>query len=143
MRPARPRHRSFHGRAALLSVLATLSTGGCTLLVGAQLSDKPEGTGYDGGAGGGSGGASNSNSNSNSTSDSAHASSTGTASSSTATTTSNSSSAGGLMCPGGFADCDGSPANGCEANLSNDLANCGACHQSCMQGEKCHKGMCQ
>jgi len=31
----------------------------------------------------------------------------------------------------GFQDCDGAAANGCEADLRSDLANCGACRSSC------------
>lgn len=34
-------------------------------------------------------------------------------------------------CAVGFADCDGTTANGCEAQLSSDLANCGACGNAC------------
>jgi len=30
-------------------------------------------------------------------------------------------------CVGGFGNCDGNPANGCEANLASDPSNCGAC----------------
>jgi hypothetical protein len=30
-------------------------------------------------------------------------------------------------CAAGFGDCDGAPANGCEANLRTDRANCGRC----------------
>jgi hypothetical protein len=34
-------------------------------------------------------------------------------------------------CPVGWADCDGNPANGCEARLGSDAANCGACGHAC------------
>jgi hypothetical protein len=34
-------------------------------------------------------------------------------------------------CEAGFADCDGMVANGCEVDLSSDLANCGACNNMC------------
>jgi hypothetical protein len=34
-------------------------------------------------------------------------------------------------CADGFADCDGNVSNGCEANLANDRANCGACGMTC------------
>lgn len=34
-------------------------------------------------------------------------------------------------CGMGTGDCDGNPANGCEANLLSDEANCGACGTSC------------
>ena len=34
-------------------------------------------------------------------------------------------------CDPGFADCDGSPANGCEVNLKTDTSNCNACGAKC------------
>ncbi|MFP2925900.1 hypothetical protein ACLESO_11910, partial [Pyxidicoccus sp. 3LG] len=34
-------------------------------------------------------------------------------------------------CPVGRGDCDGNPANGCEANLMTDEGNCGACGTTC------------
>ncbi|QSQ24510.1 hypothetical protein JY651_06035 [Pyxidicoccus parkwayensis] len=34
-------------------------------------------------------------------------------------------------CPVGFEDCDGNPANGCEADLMADEGNCGACGTTC------------
>ncbi len=34
-------------------------------------------------------------------------------------------------CAGGFADCDGSAADGCEVTLAGDVANCGACGHAC------------
>src|SRR5436190_3941034 len=34
-------------------------------------------------------------------------------------------------CPIGRADCDGKPANRCEAVLADDLQNCGACGVRC------------
>ncbi len=40
---------------------------------------------------------------------------------------------GGLCvanCNAGFAECDGNPANGCEANLTTDL-HCGTCYNAC------------
>jgi hypothetical protein len=41
---------------------------------------------------------------------------------------------GGNTCPAGFADCDGDPKTVCEAALSSDLANCGACGTACLAG---------
>ncbi|MFZ5444008.1 MAG: MopE-related protein [Myxococcota bacterium] len=35
-------------------------------------------------------------------------------------------------CNLGFADCDQTYSNGCEKNVSNDVANCGACNSPCM-----------
>lgn len=34
-------------------------------------------------------------------------------------------------CRPGFADCDGDPATGCEADLASERANCGACGRAC------------
>lgn len=118
--------RSFepgrHASVAVLPLLAVLTAGGCTLLVGAQLSDKPEGTG---GAGGQDGGGSASAS-----------------SASVSSTSVSSASSSGLVCPSGTANCDGMLPNGCEADLLNDKANCGACNHQCMQGEHCKDGSC-
>jgi hypothetical protein len=38
---------------------------------------------------------------------------------------------GAPSCAIGFADCDGVASNGCEQDLSSDVANCGACGNSC------------
>ncbi len=51
-------------------------------------------------------------------------------------------------CATGFHDCDGNPANGCEAsNLDTDVANCGACGNKCWElpntvAGVCSKGAC-
>jgi hypothetical protein len=34
-------------------------------------------------------------------------------------------------CDAGYADCNGDPVDGCEVNLANDAANCGACTNAC------------
>lgn len=51
----------------------------------------------------------------------------------------------GITCSAGFADCDGSPVNGCEANF-NDPASCGACRNVCPAGPNstalCSMGAC-
>jgi len=51
-----------------------------------------------------------------------------------------------FVCNPGFADCDGDASNGCEVNLTNDLANCGACKESCDAVEHgqavCNDGIC-
>jgi hypothetical protein len=44
-------------------------------------------------------------------------------------------------CPAGWGDCDGNPANGCEASL-NTVGNCGACGAFC-EGGTCVNGVCQ
>ena len=36
-----------------------------------------------------------------------------------------------VSCNAGFGDCDTNPANGCEANLTNDPSRCGTCSTSC------------
>ena len=46
------------------------------------------------------------------------------------------------VCDPGFADCDAIPANGCEAILATDRANCGACGRACAAGLVCTAGTC-
>ena len=48
----------------------------------------------------------------------------------------------GKTCLPPYADCDGTPVNGCEANLLRDPENCGKCHGSC-GGGTCVKGECE
>jgi hypothetical protein len=38
-----------------------------------------------------------------------------------------------MTCPPGLADCDGNAMNGCEAVLSTDVNNCGACRNVCVE----------
>jgi alpha-tubulin suppressor-like RCC1 family protein len=45
-------------------------------------------------------------------------------------------------CASGFDDCDGIYANGCEADLSSDAMNCGACGTACGPGGSCAAGSC-
>lgn len=119
------RHASFGVRAALSiavfagCVAATISGGGCTLLVGTQLSDKPS----EGAGGGGGGGSS-------------------TASESTSAAQS-STSTGGLVCKPGTANCDDDPLGGCETKLMSDSKNCGACKKVCKSDEHCKEGTCE
>lgn len=54
----------------------------------------------------------------------------------------------GFMCAVGFADCNGDPSDGCEANLQTDAAHCGICTNSCtpsgaVTGVACVSGMCE
>ncbi|MEZ4407965.1 MAG: hypothetical protein R3A52_16040 [Polyangiales bacterium] len=43
-------------------------------------------------------------------------------------------------CTPNHGDCNGSRADGCEANLQNDDANCGACGNACPVGQACMSG---
>ncbi|MFO0648592.1 MAG: hypothetical protein U0326_20290 [Polyangiales bacterium] len=49
-------------------------------------------------------------------------------------------------CEAGFGDCDGDPANGCEADLATDALHCGGCGQTCTRlnvtGAACLAGRC-
>ena len=46
-----------------------------------------------------------------------------------------------VSCDQGYADCDKSPANGCETN-TNKVNNCGSCGTVCMLGGSCINGKC-
>ena len=45
-------------------------------------------------------------------------------------------------CNAGWGDCDGVAKNGCEAAMTSDSSNCGACGMVCGNGEVCIKGLC-
>jgi hypothetical protein len=109
-------------RLPLLLVCAAAS-GGCTLLVGEKLSDKPSEMAGGGGEGGSGGGPT-----------------TGSQSSSAAQS---SSGSGSLICPKNLANCDGDLMNGCEAHLDADDRNCGKCDYECTDGDLCKGGKCQ
>jgi hypothetical protein len=47
-----------------------------------------------------------------------------------------------VTCETGFGNCDGDPANGCEADFATDLAHCGACGGDC-EGGTCKGGVCE
>ena len=46
------------------------------------------------------------------------------------------------QCTGSFANCDGSPANGCETDVRTSNAHCGACNRSCGPLGQCVNGSC-
>ncbi len=129
------RHPSSRARSArifLAVAVAAVSGGGCTLLVGSRLSDKPaEG---DGGHGGDTSTASQSSGAQSGAAQSGAAQS-GSAQSSSGT--------GWLMCKPDTADCNGFLLDGCEIKLKSDAKNCGACEHACPVGGKCDNGACQ
>lgn len=48
-----------------------------------------------------------------------------------------------FTCAAGFGNCDANPANGCEANLASDPANCGMCGKACAAPQTCVNSVCQ
>ena len=46
-------------------------------------------------------------------------------------------------CASGKANCDGSSANGCEADLATDDSHCGSCGNACSAGKTCIQKSCQ
>lgn len=49
---------------------------------------------------------------------------------------------GYTACAAPFSDCDNVKSNGCEADTSKDVANCGVCGKKCANGEQCIAGAC-
>lgn len=50
-----------------------------------------------------------------------------------------------IACNGGFGNCDGTRANGCETDVTRDLAHCGACGSACAPANAapaCTSGLC-
>jgi hypothetical protein len=45
-------------------------------------------------------------------------------------------------CDAGYADCNGSPTDGCEASITNDKNNCGGCGNVCAAGKICQASQC-
>jgi hypothetical protein len=145
MKTTERRSRARQVRLTLLALgAALLGAGGCTLLVGSELSDKPaEATGGGAGGAGGQGSSSvGSAQASTAQGSSAQASSgpggpTGGPGSSSASVGS-----GGMMCSADLADCDKKLENGCEVNIKTDKDNCGACKHKCMNGDHCNEMKC-
>lgn len=53
-----------------------------------------------------------------------------------------------FSCDSGFSDCDGDPGNGCETELTKDVASCGACGTACPKSDAgaqipCTAGQCR
>ena len=48
----------------------------------------------------------------------------------------------GLACTGSFANCNGSPTDGCETNIDSDPINCGACGTTCGACTTCTSRSC-
>ncbi len=46
-------------------------------------------------------------------------------------------------CNAGWADCNGAPTDGCEAQLATDARNCGACGTVCATSETCRTSACR
>jgi hypothetical protein len=141
-----PSRRTSADLPAILAALVALPAAGCTLLVNTQLSDKPADGGGAGGQGGGGGVSSSSSHSSSSSGHGAAGSSSsgpGAVGSSSSGPGAAGSSSSGIVCPNGFANCDGIAASGCNVNLDDDPANCGACKDVCMPGKICVLGKCK
>ncbi len=117
-----PSSRARSARICLAVAVAAVSGGGCTFLVGSELSDKP--TEGDGGQGG-------------------KASTASQSSSAQSSSAQSSSGTGWLMCKPDTADCNGFLLDGCEVKLKSDARNCGTCKHACPVGDKCEDGACK
>lgn len=54
----------------------------------------------------------------------------------------NAGACGIASCNAGFANCDGSAANGCETNTSSSVTHCGKCGNACAGGQTCVSSSC-
>ena len=128
----RDRRISLRVAAALLA----LSAGGCSLLIGSELSGKPAATSGAGGSGGEPGVTTGAGGTGNGGKPAGAGGGVGPGGPA-------SSSGGGPTCPKGTADCDGNPMNACNTDLKNDPRNCGACGVVCQPPEDCQGGKCK
>jgi hypothetical protein len=122
-----------------LAILLLVASSGCSLLVSAQLSDKP---GETGGAGGQGGDATASSTPASSTV--AHSSSAVSSSAASSSSSSNGGGNGGNGggCSGNMVTCLGNPMI-CKVDLQNDPKNCGVCFKMCFPPTgKCNNGAC-
>lgn len=46
-------------------------------------------------------------------------------------------------CADGFKDCNATSDDGCETDIQNDTASCGACNKKCGQGLRCEAAICR
>jgi hypothetical protein len=130
-------------RAAAALVVA-LGAGGCSLLIGAQLSGKPAETTGAGGSGGEAGATTGAH-DTTGAGTGGMAGTTGIGTGGTEAGMGGDRGSGGSAptCPEGTADCDGNPANGCETDLKHDPKNCGACGHTCGPPAHCAGGSCK
>jgi hypothetical protein len=47
-----------------------------------------------------------------------------------------------ILCNTAHGNCDGNPANGCEADFTTDTRHCGGCGRACPSGQGCRNGVC-
>jgi hypothetical protein len=128
---------------------------GSLFLVGCGATGNPSGSGTGtGGSSSGNGGAATTSAGtggaggtiSTGTGTGGASTTTTTGGASTTTTTGGTGGSGGMGCAVGKGDCNGNPADGCEADLYGDTKNCGACANICPGGggtpASCTAGMC-
>ena len=132
------------GVSTFLTLL--LGSGGCSFLIGAELSDKPEEVTGAGGGGGQSGAGATTTSAQTTSGPSGGSSSSGDIATSVASgmnASAGSTGSGGMMCSSDLADCDGKPENGCETNIKTDTKNCGSCQHKCAKPMECKESTCE
>ncbi len=138
----------------LLVAAGALFVAGCSLLIDAKLDGKSTSSG-SGGEGGGdmassastSGGDTSAGATTSTTAAQSASASSGGCGSDCALANAMSdcvdSSCAIIKCDSHFDDCDTKPENGCEANLSSDVAHCGSCNKACDSDENCSGSKCK